>query len=116
MNYLGLPEFLWSILTKHLSDMANTQCDFFLCNRIDPLGSGSDFASFVQQIGLPSVDLTYEYDKVKMLTRTAFEQNNTINQSVHNSRGYTVRISLNIFCQMFVRTEGNYKLKVVAKK
>ena len=46
--------------------MAYTQCDFFLCNRIDPLGSGSDFASFVQQIGLPSVDLTYEYDKVKM--------------------------------------------------
>nr|XP_022328754.1 N-acetylated-alpha-linked acidic dipeptidase 2-like [Crassostrea virginica] len=33
--------------------------------KIDPLGSGSDFASFVQQIGLPSVDLTYEYDKEK---------------------------------------------------
>lgn len=46
--------------------MANTQSDFFLCNRIHPLGSGSDFASFIQQIGLPSVDLTYEYDKVEM--------------------------------------------------
>lgn len=33
-------------------------------NRILPLGSGSDFASFVQQFGLPSVDLMYTYDTV----------------------------------------------------
>lgn len=33
--------------------------------KISPLGSGSDFASFVQQFGLPSVDLTYTYDEDK---------------------------------------------------
>ncbi|XP_062588973.1 N-acetylated-alpha-linked acidic dipeptidase 2-like [Saccostrea cucullata] len=33
--------------------------------KIFPLGSGSDFASFIQQIGLPSVDLSYTFDKEK---------------------------------------------------
>ena len=64
------------------------KCSYF---RISSMGSGSDYAPFIQRVGLPCIDVRYTYDSVSILT--AYEHLD-IKLSVHEMKRKLSRCSI----------------------